>query len=108
MWEEWKTAYLAHKLWHRDPQRVSANDMCEMAVYNNSGLASMLFEETIGVIAPEAQADLIFVDYHPFTALTPENLPWHIIFGFHESMVTTTIVAGEVADEGFGIAHIRQ
>jgi len=23
-------------------------------------------------------------------------LPWHIIFGFHESMVTTTIVAGKI------------
>ena len=24
------------------------------------------------------------------------NLPWHIIFGFEASMVTTTIVAGKV------------
>jgi len=23
------------------------------------------------------------------------NLPWHIIFGFHESMVTSTMVAGK-------------
>ena len=41
-------------------------------------------------------ADLIFVDYHPHTPLTAGNLPWQIIFGFHESMVTTTIVAGKV------------
>jgi hypothetical protein len=38
----------------------------------------------------------MFVDYHPYTALTPENLPWHIIFGFHESMITMTMVAGKV------------
>jgi hypothetical protein len=25
-----------------------------------------------------------------------ENLPWHILFGFQESMVTTTIVAGKI------------
>ena len=24
------------------------------------------------------------------------NLPWHIIFGFESSMVTTTIVAGQI------------
>jgi hypothetical protein len=36
------------------------------------------------------------VDYHPFTPLTPGNLPWHVIFGFHESMVTTTICGGQV------------
>jgi hypothetical protein len=39
---------------------------------------------------------LIFVDYHPHTPLTADNLPWHIMFGFHESMITTTIVAGRV------------
>jgi cytosine/adenosine deaminase-related metal-dependent hydrolase len=48
------------------------------------------------VLAPGAQADLILVDYHPTTPLTAGNLPWHMIFGFHESMVTTTIVAGRL------------
>jgi hypothetical protein len=28
--------------------------------------------------------------------MTAGNLPWQIIFGFHESMVTTTIVAGQI------------
>jgi len=36
------------------------------------------------------------VDYHPYTALTADNLPWHIIFGFHESMITTTMVNGKI------------
>ena len=36
------------------------------------------------------------MDYHPHTPLTAGNLPWQILFGFHESMVTTTIVAGRV------------
>jgi cytosine/adenosine deaminase-related metal-dependent hydrolase len=39
---------------------------------------------------------LIFVDYHAPTPLTAGNLPWHIVFGFNPSMVTTTIVAGQV------------
>ncbi|KPL83118.1 hydrolase [Thermanaerothrix daxensis] len=97
MWEEWKAAYLAHKLWHLDPRRMPATDVVKMAIYNNAALATQQFNcGPIGVIAPGAQADLIFVDYHPFTPLTPDNLPWHIVFGFHESMVTTTIVAGKV------------
>ncbi|MFN2237010.1 MAG: hydrolase, partial [Anaerolineales bacterium] len=41
-------------------------------------------------------ADLIFVDYNPFTPMNAGNLPWHIVFGFHESMVTTTIAAGQI------------
>jgi cytosine/adenosine deaminase-related metal-dependent hydrolase len=97
MWEEWKTAYLLHKVWNRDPRRMNGMDVIAMGVYNNAALASQFFPgNPLGVIAPGAHADLIFVDYHPHTPLTPGNVPWHIVFGFHESMVTTTIVAGNV------------
>ncbi|HSQ25832.1 MAG TPA: putative aminohydrolase SsnA [Anaerolineales bacterium] len=97
MWSEWKTTYLLHKAWHRDPQRMSGLDVTQMAIYNNARLAGSFFPEApLGVIKPGAHADLIFVDYQPFTPLTADNLPWQIIFGFHESMVTTTMVAGKV------------
>jgi putative selenium metabolism protein SsnA len=97
MWEEWKAAYLVHKLWHRDPRRMSGLDVVRMAGYNNAALATALFPQTsVGILKPGAAADLIFVDYHPPTPLSPGNLPWHILFGFHESMVTTTLVAGKV------------
>lgn len=98
MWEEWKAAYLAHKLIHRDPRRLPADRLAEMAIYNNAALANTVIPGAppLGVIAPGAAADLILVDYHPFTPLTEGNLPWHIVFGFHESMITTTIARGQV------------
>jgi cytosine/adenosine deaminase-related metal-dependent hydrolase len=97
MWEEWKTAYLVHKLWHNDPRRMSGMDVIEMAVYNNAKLASrILGGAPVGALTPGARADVIFVDYHPFTDLTAGNLPWHILFGFRDSMVTTTMVAGKL------------
>jgi putative selenium metabolism protein SsnA len=97
MWEEWKTAYLVQKLWHRDPQRMNGYDVVQIAVYNNQALAEVFFPQApLGVLTGGAYADLIFVDYHPYTPLTAGNLPWHILFGFHESMVTTTIVGGQV------------
>ena len=97
MWEEWKTAYLAHKLWNLDPRRMGGYDLVEMAVYNNQQLAQAQFDGVpVGVIAPGAWADLIFVDYKPFTPFTGGNAPWHILFGFNESMITTTMVAGKV------------
>ena len=68
----------------------------QMAVSNNADLVSELFNLRIGEISEGAAADLIFVDYYPFTTLTAGNLPWHILFGFQESMVTATIVAGKV------------
>lgn len=96
MWEEWKTAYLLQKVMRRDPRRMNGADVAQMAIYNNAALASRFFPEApLGALVPGAHADLIFVDYHPHTPLTAGNLPWQIIFGFHESMVTTTIVAGK-------------
>jgi putative selenium metabolism protein SsnA len=97
MWEEWKTAYLVHKVWNRDPRRMSGYDVINMGVYNNASLANIYFPNlNLGVISQGATADLIFVDYSPFTPLNAENLPWHILFGFRESMVTTTIVQGQL------------
>lgn len=97
MWEEWKAAYLLHKVHHRDPRRMGGYDVQQMAVYNNAALAGVFFPSaTIGQLVPGAFADIIFVDYHPNTPLTAGNLPWHIVFGVQQSMVTTTIVAGKV------------
>jgi len=95
MWLEWKEAYLLHKITHHDPRRMGGYAVKQIAVDNNAALISEIFDGLpVGKIAEGAAADLIFVDYQPFTPLTPGNLPWHILFGFHESMVTATIVAG--------------
>lgn len=97
MWDEWKTAYLLHKVHHRDPRRMGGYDVQQMAIYNNAALANVFFQTaTIGQLSEGAFADIIFVEYHPNTPMTAGNLPWHIIFGFQQSMVTTTIVAGKV------------
>ncbi len=96
MWLEWKEAYLLHKSANHDPQRMGGATVKLLAVDHNAALVSELFDGLpVGEIAEGAAADLIFVDYHPFTPLTPGNLPWHILFGFQESMVTATIVAGK-------------
>ena len=96
MWQEWKEAYLLQKLAHGDPRRMGGYTVTKIAVENNSDLVTELFNNIrVGAIQIGAAADLIFVDYHPFTPLIAGNLPWHILFGFQESMVTATIVAGK-------------
>ncbi len=97
MWAEWKAAYLLHKVANRDPRRADGMNIARMAWQNNARLLECFFRgETIGEIMPGAVADLIFVDYKPFTPLTAGNLPWHLLFGFEASMVTTTICAGQI------------
>jgi putative selenium metabolism protein SsnA len=96
MWEEWKTAYYLHKVHRLDPRKMSAMDIVQMGIYNNAALANLYLPDTnLGTIQTGAAADLIFVDFHPFTPLSTGNLPWQIIFGFQESMITSTMVAGE-------------
>ncbi len=97
MWAEWKAAYLLHKLANRDPRRAPGDHIARMAWDNNASLLRRFFPEMpIGEICPGAAADLILVDYQPFTPMTAGNLPWHLLFGFEASMVTTTICAGQI------------
>ncbi len=97
MWAEWKAAYLLHKVVNRDPRRAAGDHIARMAWHNNASLMRRFFPEMpIGEIRPGAAADLILVDYQPFTPLTAGNLPWHLLFGFEASMVTTTICAGQL------------
>ena len=97
MWEEWKAAYLLHKAWQRDPRRMPASTIVDMAVYNNAALSRVFFPEApLGALAEGAFADLILVDYHPYTPLNAGNLPWQIVFGFNESMITMTMASGKV------------
>ena len=97
MWDEWKYVYLVHKLWNRDPRWMNGADVIKMGVHNNRDLAQIFFPHApLGQLKPGAYADIIFVDYYPFTPMNSGNLPWHILFGFNESQVTTTIVSGKV------------
>jgi len=97
MWDEWRTCYLVHKDWTLDPRKMNGNNVVEMAVYNNSDMATQFFDDVrIGRIEKGAKADLILVDYDPITDFTVDNLPWQILFGIRDSMVTTTVVDGKV------------
>jgi putative selenium metabolism protein SsnA len=118
MWEEWKAAYLLHKVWNRDPRRMGADTIARMAAYNNAALVNTFFPQAnVGTLSPGAAADFIFVDYHPHTPLTAGNLPWQIVFGFNDGMVTATFVNGQALmydrqlltmDEEAITAHARE
>jgi putative selenium metabolism protein SsnA len=97
MWEEWKAAYLLHKLAHHDPRRMDGALVAKMALAHNGALASAYFPGSlVGQVVPGAVADLAFVDYMPPTPLTSGNFPWHVIFGMQPGMVTTTIAGGRI------------
>ncbi len=64
-------------------------------------LARHLFGEPFGSLRAGAPADLVILAYDPPTPLTPENLPWHLVFGITSSDIRSTIVAGRtIYDRG--------
>jgi cytosine/adenosine deaminase-related metal-dependent hydrolase len=97
MWSEWQAAYFIHKDHMHDPRAMNGYEVIKIAVENNAELATQTFDGLrIGEICEGAAADLILVDFHPITPLTTENLPWQILFGFRDGMVTATMVDGKL------------
>ncbi len=96
MFSEMKTAYLVHKHHLGDPQAMPADDVMRLAYTHNARIASVFFAGRLGELSPGAAADIVLLDYVPPTPLTPNNLPWHVIFGLDGTHVDTTIVAGRV------------
>jgi putative selenium metabolism protein SsnA len=95
MLESAKAAMLLQRHQHQDPNRGFA-EAAKMLFENNAKLASRLFDETLGVIKPGAAADVILVDYKPFTPIDAQNIDGHLIFGVTGQHTDTTIVNGEI------------
>jgi putative selenium metabolism protein SsnA len=109
MWSEWKSAYFMHKLTGRDPRKMNGADVVKMAVTNNATLVENFFPgAAVGEVAVGARADLILVDVHPITPLTAGNAAWQVLFGFNESMITTTIVDGNVLMQNRKLLHLDE
>ena len=96
MFSEMKAAYLMHKAAQRDPRAMPGDTVTRLAYQNNARIAALFWTHQLGEITPGAYADLIFLDYYPYTPLTAGNVPWHLIFGVDGANVTTTIVGGKV------------
>ena len=52
--------------------------------------------DTLGVLKAGAAADIIVMDYKPFTPFSDENIDGHMIFGMTGRQCQTTIAAGKV------------
>ncbi|MDH7486242.1 MAG: putative aminohydrolase SsnA [Anaerolineae bacterium] len=96
MFAEMKAAYLVHKLHRGDPRAMPGDVVMQLAYANNAQIAARFFPRPLGELAVGAYADVIILDYRPFTPLSAGNLPWHILFGVEGSEVTHTICGGRL------------
>ncbi len=95
MMESVKVANILQKHQSKDPDR-GFGEAVTMLFQNNAEIATKLFSVPLGVLKKGAAADLIVVDYQPYTPMNQENYNGHLLFGVSGSMTDTTIINGKI------------
>ena len=75
---------------------VGWNEATGMLFRNNAAMCARYFQKPLGVLKPGAAADVIVMDYKPFTPFGPENLDGHMLYGMMGRSCTHTIINGRV------------
>ncbi|MBQ0018173.1 MAG: putative aminohydrolase SsnA [Clostridiales bacterium] len=68
----------------------------DMLFNNNRDIAAKYFKKPLGILKEGAAADVIVMDYKPFTPFSNENIDGHMIFGMMGKNCRTTIINGKV------------
>ena len=91
-------------------------EVTDMLFKNNAKIGEKYFPDTLGVLKPGAAADIIVMDYKPFTPFSDENIDGHMIFGMTGRQCQTTIAGGKLLicarnaliEHGFRLQHLAR
>ena len=95
MLESVKVALIAQKQNACLPN-VGWREVTDMLFRNNAKIGAKYFPDELGVLKPGAAADVIVMDYKPFTPFSDANIDGHILFGMTGRQCRTTIAAGKI------------
>ena len=71
-------------------------EVTDMLFKNNAKIGAKYFPDPLGVLKPGAAADIIVMDYKPFTPFSDANIDGHMIFGMTGRQCQTTIANGKL------------
>jgi len=71
-------------------------EVTDMLFKNNAKIGARYFDAPLGVLEPGAAADVIVMDYKPFTPFSDANIDGHMIFGMTGRQCQTTIANGKL------------
>ena len=71
-------------------------EVTDMLFKNNAKMAERSGFPTLGVLKPGAAADVIVMDYKPYTPLSDANIDGHMIFGMTGRQCQTTMINGKI------------
>ncbi len=95
MLESIKVALIAQKQNACLPN-VGWREVTDMLFKNNAKICAKYFPDELGVLKAGAAADVIVMDYKPFTPFSDANIDGHMIFGMTGRQCQTTIANGKV------------
>lgn len=95
MLEEARVALFAQHLKQNHPTTAFMN-VINMLFDNNYQIANRIFDIPLGKVKIGYQADLIMFDYDPPTPLDNSTFWGHLLYGFSQIPVDTTIVGGKI------------
>lgn len=102
-----RAAYLIQRAIRRDP-RVAFVEACQLLLTNNRKICDRIFPEPRGRLVEGHLADVIMLDYVPFTPFDESTFYGHFLFGLLNARVTTTIARGKVLMENGVIPHLDE
>ena len=71
-------------------------EVTDMLFKNNAKIGARYFDAPLGVLEPGAAADVIVMDYKPFTPFSDANIDGHMIFGMTGRQCQTTSANGKL------------
>lgn len=95
LFESLKVGNLIHKHYLVDPQAGNV-EIPAMLFQNNPQMANRQFKTKLGVLQPEAAADVIIAQYSGPTPMTKDNYGGHLLMGMNGMNITHTMINGEL------------
>ena len=89
----WREARVAEFKSHDDGTPLVFGKSLEMLAASARGASNCLGVK-LGVLEPDAAADLVLTDYRPATPLTADTLAGHFLFGMGPEFVRSVMIAG--------------
>ncbi len=71
-------------------------EVTDMLFRNNPKIANRCFDTPLGVLKAGAAADVIVMDYKPFTPFSDANIDGHMLFGMTGRQCETTMINGRI------------
>ena len=71
-------------------------EVTDMLFKNDAKIGARYFDAPLGVLEPGAAADVIVMDYKPYTPFSDANIDGHMIFGMTGRQCQTTIANGKL------------